>query len=93
MEELTRYLGDVLQQAVDHDFKAPLRLAVVAANGNMVYIQYDESAASQGLTSTFLADHVPDRNFALPINILLVDSTGKSAVVLIKVEGLEYRWN
>jgi hypothetical protein len=62
----------------------PLYLAVVAANGAFMIGAYHE-ADDGGLSVEVMAGG--DRPYMLPLNIMLTDTSGKAARVLLTAEG------
>ena len=79
----TEQLGEMLQVLLnEHGFTPPLYVAIVAKNGSSVIGAYRESG--QGLDFQILAQHVEDEFFAVPVNVMVVDSaTGNAARVLL----------
>ena len=77
---LSAALGPVIAQG----FEFPIFWVVVAANGEMLAGRYDLSESGSGLESRLLVRHSADGTFAVPINLMFVDSRGEAARVVIK---------
>ena len=89
-EDLTEQFGNMLETCLKNGMQAPLTLAVVAVNGSVLVIRYVWSESHEGFDAEYLAEHLEGKSFALPINIMVVDSGGEAARVLIKQGGIKY---
>jgi hypothetical protein len=78
-EEMAQLLRDVLDQG----FLPPLAVATVAANGSVIVFRYEAPDNAPGLTATVLCEHLTGDVMALPINLMIVDQTGRAAHVVI----------
>jgi hypothetical protein len=70
--------------------QAPLTLAAVAVNGCVLVIRYTWSESHEGFDGEVLAEPPEGKGLALPINIMIVDSGGEAARVLVEQGGIEY---
>ncbi len=53
-------------------------------------IRYTWSESHEGFDAELLVEHPEGKGLALPINIMIVDSGGEAARVLIEQGGIEY---
>ncbi len=90
MNDLTEHLGNILRTCLENGMQAPLTVAVVAVNGSILAGRYFWSESHEGFDYVELAEHIEGEGFAVPINIMIVDSGGEAARVLIGREGIEY---
>jgi len=96
MNAFTDGITQFLEAALAEGFELPWHLAAVGANGTLTFMRYSPSNgenADEGLTAQFLAQHREDSGFKLPINVMLTDSTGQAARMLIQRPGdPEFFW-
>ncbi len=90
MEDFSEHLGDVLVTCLENGMQAPLTLAAVAVNGGVLVFRYTWSESHEGFDAEMLVEHPEGKGLALPINIMIVDSGGEAARVLIEQGGIEY---
>ncbi len=90
MEDFSEHLGDVLVTCLENGMQAPLTLAAVAVNGGVLVIRYTWSESLEGFDAEVLAEPPEGKGLAMPINIMIVDSGGEAARVLIEQGGIEY---
>jgi hypothetical protein len=79
MNEMVEALSDALQQLLEQGFEVPIHLAVIAKNGASMSGTY----SLIGSDLKFKSHHQQGGGFMLPINIMLVDSRGEAARLLI----------
>lgn len=83
-------LTGILEQCIAQGFTVPLYVVIVGANGAVLAAHYLQ--AEQGLKAKTVAQHSVDGGFTLPVNLMIVDSTGeKAARVTFEASG-ETRW-
>jgi hypothetical protein len=82
-DALAQELGQMLRDALDQGFLPPLYVASVGVNGSAMVFRYDAPDHAPGLTATVLCEHITGGFMAMPINLMLVDQTGRAAHVVI----------
>jgi hypothetical protein len=83
MKPFGEALGEVLGALLEHGFELPIHVGIVSRNGCAMWFVY--VANDQGsLDAKSLAEFVPHEMMTLPINIMLVDSCGEAARVLLR---------
>ena len=90
MEDFGEHLRNVLVTCLENGMQAPLTLTAVAVNGDALVIRYTRSESHEGFDAEVLAEPPEGKGLALPINIMIVDSGGEAARVLIEQGGIEY---
>jgi hypothetical protein len=83
LEELTRTLASALEQLIENGFESPIKVAVLPRNDAGMLATY--SVADKALNAEF--HHMHGGNFALPINMIFVDSRGEAARLVIAQDG------
>lgn len=84
--DLSAAIGMAVHDLLANDgFLLPLHLSVVASNGAMLYVRYDEGA--EALVATPLSQSLVPGGFLTPINIMIIDSRGEAGRVLISGPG------
>src|SRR5262245_54039477 len=94
MNALTEGTRQFLEAALDEGFELPLYLAVVSANGSLIFARYSSSdTRSEGYEPQILAQHNDQLGFNCPINAMLTDAKRQAARMLIEGPGEpEYFW-
>jgi hypothetical protein len=95
MDKLSEALAQFLEGAIGAGFKLPFCAVAVAANCTMTAVKYTPANgenADDGLDALFIANHEEGPGFALPINVMLTDSTGQAARMLIEGPEPEFFW-
>jgi hypothetical protein len=83
MSPLGGGLAEVLRELLEQGFELPIYVGIVSRNGCMMWFVY--VANEQGTLDTkMLAEFTPHEQMMLPINIILVDSCGDAARVLLR---------
>jgi hypothetical protein len=82
-DALAREMGQLLRDALDQGFLPLLSVASVGANGSVMCFRYEAPDNAPGLTATVLCEHITGGFMAMPINLMIVDQTGKAAHVVI----------
>ena len=77
-DQLTQPLIQILRDALDQGFLPPLYVAAIGTNGSVMVCQYDAPETAPGLAITILCEHYNDAIFGEPINVMVVDQTGRS---------------
>lgn len=78
-------LGDLLQKALhDHDFKVPVRVAVVDGTGAAIVGIWETEHGTEGLVFRSTAQPVNGTAFWPPINIMYADREGHALHVTLK---------
>ena len=90
MKDFSEHLRDVLVTCLENGMQAPLTLAAVAVNGGVLVIRYTLSESHECFDAEVLAEPPEGKGLDLPINIMIVDSGGEAARVLIEQGGIEY---
>ena len=81
---LGKALGGFLDQLLAEGFTLPFRVAAIPRQGTMFLGEYRQQPA--GVECTILAEHEAGV-MVLPINFVVVDSTGAAARVVIEPSG------
>ena len=85
-EELSSSLRQILKVCREEmNFQLPLILVVVSKNGCALISRY--TAGDDDMDVTVLTEHTEEPGYMLPINIMITDSMGKAANVLIDMGG------
>src|SRR5262249_41336415 len=87
MDILTEATSKFLEAAIDMGFRFPLYMAALAVNGSVIVAKYTPTNgknSNAGVDARFIAEHIEGRGMALPINVMLTDSTGQAARMLIE---------
>ena len=80
----SQQIARALEAARESGLVLPWHMAVIAANGALIYSRFDP-ASDETLECTFLSEHLPDTNgFQAPVNIVLVDSNGEAMRILVR---------
>jgi len=82
---LSEELGQCIEALLNDGFELPLYFTCMAVNGTMIYGRY--ALGDEEVGGEILASYGPDDAFALPINIIFVDHTGKAARVVFGEDG------
>ena len=80
LDEIIIRIATALNIAIEKGFESPLYMVAVAVNGSMLYVRY----VSPGLDPEVLSEFYQDESFRLPVNIMLLDSRGRAARILIE---------
>jgi hypothetical protein len=85
MKEVFELIAQVLEDLLNNrGFVLPVHVALIGANGAMMYAAYfmsDEPGG--GLATEPLVDHALDVGVKVPINIVLVDAKGAAARIVL----------
>ncbi len=76
--------GRILEVVLEHGFEPPLYLTAVAANGHMMHVKFESFVGRGDLEASLLATH--GDSFTLPINIIIIDTNGEVATVVLDAE-------
>jgi hypothetical protein len=76
-------LASILEELLERGYAPPIHCAVLGANGSLLAALFREDAGDGRLSSTCTARYFLDEGFALPINMLFVDSRGEAMRVLV----------
>jgi hypothetical protein len=79
--ELAKSLAGALEQCLAIGFQTPLHVAAIAVNGAGMVVRYDQ--VEQGLAAHHLADFVGEDGLTLPINLMITDTRGEAARIVI----------
>jgi hypothetical protein len=80
---VTVQIAAALEWAIQEGFELPFYLVAVAVNGSMLYGRYYPATDRGGLECEVLSKLFVDEFFQVPVNMMLVDSTGQAARVLL----------
>jgi hypothetical protein len=83
------HMAAILETCLAQGFIPPLYVCAVSVNGAVLATQFAYTADEEGMEATVLAEHSPKPGFMLPINMMITDSTGEAARVVLQHEG----WN
>jgi hypothetical protein len=84
MDELMRGIGQVLHQFLETGAKLPIHMVSLGRTGPMAYCRYVDDDTG-GLACEMLSE--PSGDFALPINLMFVDSIGRATYAVIAQDG------
>jgi len=82
MDKLTAAIAEFLQRAIAEDFQFPCYMAAIAINGSVIVTRWAPDGTN--FEPEFIAEHIEGDGLALPINVMLTDSTGQAAQMLIE---------
>jgi hypothetical protein len=87
MDALISALQSALAEMLEAGFELPFHVAVVSRNGAFRTLTF--TAGDSGLDAHFWHSHVPEGHpgFALPVNMMVVDSRGEASRVVIDTSG------
>jgi hypothetical protein len=88
-DPLTRAMGEMLGDCLDHGFVPPLYVSCVAVNGSVYVARFTEEG-SRGLEAEPWAEHFVGEGLMLPINVMISDTRGEAARMVIAKDG-KYR--
>ena len=84
MTQITERVGEALIELLKMEWQCPIYAVAVAANGSMLGCQYDFNDGQGNLNCKVLTEsYDPSGAFTLPINVMLTDSKGAAARVVI----------
>jgi len=97
MNGLSEGMAKFLAASIEAGFEYPLLVTAVAVNGSMMFSRYTPTNGENtddGLDCKVLARHYEGAVFKLPINVMLTDSNGQAARMLIRKPGEpEFFWS
>ncbi len=67
---------------IEKGFELPFHVVIIGVDGSIIGLRYKES--EQTLSCDVLVEHPASGEVQLPVNIVLVDSQGQAARILIK---------
>ena len=73
-----------IEQLLHRGFRMPIHFAAIGVDGSVVAGTYVNSSTGPGFDCRFTAQSSESNELAAPINIMFVDSTGESALVVIR---------
>jgi len=73
------------ERASERSFQFPMTTALVGRNGAFMFCRYHKT--ENGVNLETLAEHEDDTGYEFPINMLMVDATGKELRVTMGGEG------
>ena len=80
----SQQIAVALDAARESGFALPWHVAVIGANGALIYCRFDPTS-DETFECTFLSEHLPDTGgLQAPVNIVLVDSNGEAMRMLIR---------
>jgi len=91
MDNLADALGQFVQGAISAGFQFPFYMSAVAVNGSVIVSRWTQSNNGE-IEMHFIAEHIEGEMMALPINVMLIDSTGQAARMLIEGPEPEFFW-
>ena len=81
-ESVTPILTDILRQSRERGFQPPLTLVFVGKDGASAVLRYVPPADGPEQ----LAQQIKSKQWAMPLNIMIVDSRGEGAVITLRAE-------
>ena len=81
MKDVIEHMGAVLVQLLDAGFELPLHVAAISVNGSFATLTYSADPDGHGLAASMHGMH--GRDFHTPVNVMLTDSRGEAARVVI----------
>ncbi len=85
--------NDVLQEAIEQGFTAPITVVAISADGVVTCIRCEEDGDHPGkLEPKIVSDYAPSDSemMALPLNVFLVDAHGEAKRMVVTAQ--ERRW-
>lgn len=73
--------SEILSNLVDQGFELPLVVAAIAVNGSVSVARFARSP--EGVAVQVLANHIEGGGFQTPVNIMVTDSNGDAARVVV----------
>jgi hypothetical protein len=85
MKEVFELIAQVLEDLLgNRGFVLPLHVAIIGANGTMMYAGYSMIEDPEGgLATEALAEHDVEGGIKVPINIVIVDAEGDAARIVL----------
>jgi hypothetical protein len=80
-------LGEILKTLLENGFELPFHFAIVGRNGQMMAGHYQADEGGDGLVCSLELEGKKGSAFAVPINLMFVDSAGEAARVVIGPDG------
>lgn len=81
MPNLTEALASALTAMIEQGMQLPIYCVSVSANGSVLACHYVEDG--DGLDCRMVAEHIEEAGFAVPINVIFSDSSGKAEKIVI----------
>jgi hypothetical protein len=80
-------LAKILDTLLERGYRLPIHCAVMGVNGSLIAALFSKVAGEDRFLTTCTAQFFVDDGFALPINMLFVDSRGEAMRVLVEADG------
>lgn len=80
--------AEALREMLARGFELPFTAAAIGANGSAYLFRFEPD--DNGLRPDTLAEHIEGGVFALPVNMMIVDSRGEAARVVFAKTGVTY---
>jgi hypothetical protein len=80
-------MAAILTACLEQGFVPPLYVCAVSVNGAVLATRFAYTADGERKEATFLAEHAPAPGFILPVNIMVTDTRGEAARVVLQHEG------
>ena len=90
MEGVAKSFAEMVETCLEDGMQLPFTCAAVGANGSVLAIRYVPNEQGEGLDAVPLCRHFGDKGFAMPINIVVVDSQGEARHFLIEKASVRY---
>jgi len=81
-------LARILDALLERGYQPPIHFAAMGVNGSLIAALFHRAANENHFSTTCTAQYFVDESFALPINMLFVDSRGEAVRVLVESDGL-----
>lgn len=90
MDDFTEIMVECLNGCHERGMPLPWFFISVAVNGCMMYARYTPNEDTETLDCELLAQHITGPGFQLPINMIIIDSTGNAVRIVVDKEGIKF---
>ena len=89
MSDFSEFLPSTVKTCLQQGMSLPLTLVLLGFNGSVSVLRYFRSESGE-LNAVEITNHVEGTGLELPLNVMIADSQGKTALALFDGEGVEY---
>ncbi len=89
MSDIGAFLASTVKTCLQQGMSLPLTVVLLSSNGSVIVSRYIQSESGE-TELVQIATHVEGTGLGLPLNVMIADSQGKAAHVLVDRKGVEY---
>ena len=87
MGQVTNIIANAVTHLIDNNFGLPIHVFSTSSNGSIFLCRYEKSPAHTGLEIEVLYENFRDDVFLIPINLMFIGASGKTARMVIERVG------